>query len=102
MSLKTTDNQDSLQIFRFIRVYMTDPKFLINLGAKIRELRLNKEMTQIELATRCNFGKASMSRIESGETNITVLTLNRISKALEVDITEFFSDPYKCLALVSP
>jgi transcriptional regulator with XRE-family HTH domain len=69
---------------------MTTSKFLINLGAKIREFRLKKDMTQIELATLCNFEKASMSRIESGKTNMTVLTLIKISKVLDVEIIEFF------------
>ncbi|MBL7742629.1 MAG: helix-turn-helix transcriptional regulator [Chitinophagaceae bacterium] len=69
---------------------MTDLKFLVSLGARIKELRIEKNMTQNELAIQCNFEKASMSRIESGKTNITVLTLRKISKALEVDIAEFF------------
>lgn len=69
---------------------MTDPRFLTTLGARIKELRLKKGMTQIELAIQCNFEKASMSRIEAGKTNITVLTLRRISMALDIDITEFF------------
>lgn len=71
---------------------MTDPKFLASLGARIKELRLKKGMTQVELAILCNFEKASMSRIESGKTNVTVLTLRRISNALDVQITEFFSN----------
>ncbi len=71
---------------------MTDPKFLANLGTRIRELRLKKGMTQNELAIHCNFEKASMSRIESGKTNITVLTLKKISKELGFDIIEFFKD----------
>jgi transcriptional regulator with XRE-family HTH domain len=69
---------------------MTDPKFLASLGARIKELRTTKNMTQNELAIQCNFEKASMSRIESGKTNITVLTLRRISRALEVEVFEFF------------
>lgn len=69
---------------------MTDLKFLVSLGARIKELRIEKNMTQNELAIQCNFEKASMSRIESGKTNITVLTLRKISKALEVDVAEFF------------
>lgn len=69
---------------------MTDPKFLASLGGRIKEIRIKKEMTQNDLAIQCNFEKASMSRIESGKTNITVLTLRRISKALDVDISEFF------------
>ena len=69
---------------------MTDTKFLAGLGGKIKELRLKKGMTQVQLAIHCNFEKASMSRIESGRTNATVLTLKKISNALDIDITEFF------------
>jgi len=71
---------------------MTDPKFLASLGTRIKELRLRREMTQNELSIQCNFEKASMSRIESGKTNVTVLTLRRISKALDIEIIEFFKD----------
>ena len=69
---------------------MTDPNFLASVGSIIKELRLQKGMTQNELAIQCNFEKASMSRIESGKTNITLLTLRKISRALEVEIREFF------------
>jgi transcriptional regulator with XRE-family HTH domain len=69
---------------------MTDSEFLIALGATIRKLRLKKSMTQIELAMLCNFEKASMSRIESGKTNITIITLRKISKALDIEIKDFF------------
>jgi putative transcriptional regulator len=69
---------------------MTDLKLLAGIGGKIRELRLSRQMTQNELALQCSFDKASMSRIESGKTNITILTLKRIATALNVDIVEFF------------
>jgi transcriptional regulator with XRE-family HTH domain len=69
---------------------MSDPKFLSNLGAKIKEIRRNKNITQNGLALKCEFEKASMSRIESGKTNVTVLTLRKISQALEVELSEFF------------
>jgi len=71
---------------------MSDPQFLALLGARIRELRLKKNLSQIELAIFCNFEKASMSRIESGRTNITVLTLKKISRALDIHLIEFFKD----------
>ena len=69
---------------------MTDQKFLTKLGARIKALRAAKEMTQNDLANRCDFEKASMSRIEAGKTNITILTLHKISRALDIDIPEFF------------
>jgi len=71
---------------------MSDSKFLSVLGARIRKLRLKKDMTQNELAMLCNFEKASMSRIESGQTNMTILTIIKISNALDVDIKDLFGD----------
>jgi transcriptional regulator with XRE-family HTH domain len=68
---------------------MTETRFLVTLGANIRELRLKNNMTQSELAYRCKFEKASMSRIESGKMNITVLTLKKISHVLKVDADKF-------------
>jgi transcriptional regulator with XRE-family HTH domain len=90
LSFKTTGNQVSLQIFDEATISMADSKFLTGLGARIRELRLKKDMTQNDLAVHCDFEKASMSRIEAGKTNITVLTLHKISKALDVELNEFF------------
>jgi transcriptional regulator with XRE-family HTH domain len=69
---------------------MTDPKFLASLGSRIKKIRLDKDMTQNELSIQCDFEKASMSRIESGKTNVTVLTLRKISRALDVEMIEFF------------
>ena len=69
---------------------MTDPKFLASLGARIRELRQGKDMTQNELAMLCNFEKASMSRIESGKTNLIILNLRKIGAVLDIELDEFF------------
>ncbi len=71
---------------------MTESQFLIKVGTKIKELRSKKKMTQQDLAILCDFEKASMSRIESGRTNTTVLTLLKISKVLDVPLDEFFKD----------
>lgn len=69
---------------------MTQTEFLTSLGARIKELRLKKNISQKDLAMECNFEKASMSRIESGKTNITVLTLHKIITALDADLKDFF------------
>jgi len=69
---------------------MTETEFLTNLGAKIKELRITKNISQKDLAMECNFEKASMSRIEAGKTNITVLTLYKIINALEADVKDLF------------
>jgi transcriptional regulator with XRE-family HTH domain len=71
---------------------MNEVPVLKQLGLKIREIRLSKDIKQNDLARECDFEKASMSRIESGRSNITVRSLYKISKALEVEINELFKD----------
>jgi len=66
------------------------PALPVKIGVKIKTIRLQKHMTQNQLATVCDFEKASMSRIESGQSNPTLRTLNKISNALEVPLVELF------------
>ena len=70
---------------------MSENEFLVQLGQRIKKIR-EKNMTQLKLAAICDFEKASMSRIESGQTNTTILTLKKISQALGVDVHELLKD----------
>jgi len=67
-------------------------QLLTKVGAKIRKVRTAKKLSQNDLAIMCNFEKASMSRIESGKTNVTLLTLQKISNALEVNVIDLLKD----------
>ena len=69
---------------------MGNEEFLVALGSRIKQIRAEKKMSQINLAAKCDFEKASMSRIESGKTNSTILTLRKISNALDVDVSDLF------------
>jgi transcriptional regulator with XRE-family HTH domain len=72
---------------------MNESSSLLNeLGAKIRMIRLTKNMTQNQLAINCNFEKSSMSKIESGQVNLSYITLYRISRGLDVHIRELLPD----------
>jgi transcriptional regulator with XRE-family HTH domain len=73
-------------------LFMNESLLLNHLGSRIRELRTSKKMTQNEIAMRCDFEKASMSRIESGKTNMTLRSLYKICKALDVPIVDLFED----------
>lgn len=69
------------------------PQGLLNqLGSRIREIRKTKQMTQDDLAEKCNFEKGNLSRIETGQTNLTMRSLLRISQALEVPISDLFAN----------
>jgi transcriptional regulator with XRE-family HTH domain len=66
----------------------SDP--LKQLGARIKKIRTEKNLTQYDLAVLCGLEKANMSRLESGQSNPTVLTLFKIAEALNVSLEEFF------------
>ena len=71
---------------------MSNIIFLAEIGARIKRARSETKMTQIDLAILCNFEKASMSRIESGKTNPTILTLKKISEALKIHLCDLLRD----------
>ena len=62
----------------------------IKVGKRIQKIRIEKSISQQDLAARCNFEKSNMSRLEAGRANATLSTLETVSKALEVDIIELF------------
>lgn len=61
-------------------------------GYRIKELRLQKGLSQVELVGKMegNIDATNISRIEGGRTNPTLLTLYRISLALEIGLEELF------------
>lgn len=67
--------------------------FLIQLGTRIRQIRKQKGMTQQHLSSASEIEKANLSRIESGMTNPTVLTLHKICNAFGVTVVDLFNHP---------
>lgn len=62
------------------------------LGEKIKDLRLSCELTQEELADRCELTKGYISQIENDLTSPSIATLIDILSALGTDLKEFFSE----------
>ena len=69
---------------------MNFPEISKKIGQKIKLLRLEQKISQQDLAAACNFEKSNLARIESGRTNPTVGTLEKISQALNVPISKLF------------
>ncbi|NYJ26630.1 helix-turn-helix domain-containing protein [Allomuricauda sp. ARW1Y1] len=59
-------------------------------GERIREIRVQKNLSQQDLAAKCNFEKSNMSRLEAGKVNCTLSTINKVAIALDVKIEELF------------
>ncbi|RTY78249.1 XRE family transcriptional regulator [Flavobacterium sp. LS1P28] len=62
----------------------------IKVGKRIQEIRIEKNISQQDLAAKCNFEKSNMSRLEAGRANATLSTIEIVANALEVDVVELF------------
>jgi len=60
------------------------------LGNRIRQLRHEKNISQEELADKCSLHRTYIGGIERGERNPSLDNLEKISKALEVELFELF------------
>ena len=69
---------------------MEKSEILKTIGQNIKRLRLEKGLTQVDLVGKIEskIDTTNISRIEKGRTNATILTLYRISQALEVPLIE--------------
>lgn len=65
-----------------------DAEYLKKLGKRIKTLRKEKCIKQVDLAYQCDIEKQSMSRIEAGNTNPSVLLLRKIADLLGVSVSE--------------
>ena len=63
----------------------------MKIGGVIKEKRLQKGMTQEELAMKCAITARTIQRIESGEVDPRSYTLQAIASALEIDFQELVS-----------
>ncbi len=66
-------------------------RFQKQFGKRIKEIRLEKGISQVELASYINSEKTSISRIENGRTNFTFSTALKLSLAMNVELKELFN-----------
>ena len=59
------------------------------IGALIRKLRIQKGISQIELARAIDVSQTHMSNIENGNTGISLWTAVKISRVLDCSIDSF-------------
>ncbi len=63
---------------------------LVKFGKKIREVRENRGLSQEALADIANVHRTYIGMVERAEKNITLLNIQKLSKALKIDIKELF------------
>jgi len=64
----------------------------MEIGKKIKNLRVQQGLTQEELAGRCELSKGFISQLENDLTSPSIATLMDILLVLGTDITDFFDD----------
>ncbi len=74
----------------------------LNIGQKIKAMRLASDLTQAELADRADLTKGFISQLENEQSSISVDALADILDALGVSLTDFFSDQSEPKVVFSP
>ncbi len=69
----------------------SDKEYLKLLGQSIKYIRLQKKISQTEIAYQCGFDKSNLNTIESGKRNPTVISLLKIADALGVKLIDLFN-----------
>ena len=74
---------------------MAHPEMLptMNIGETIRNYRLQKGMSQGDIEKRTGLLRCYLSRVENGHTIPSLDTLSKIAGAMELPLSQFFSDP---------
>ena len=64
----------------------------MNIGEKLRRLRLQRNLTQEEMADRCELSKGFISQVERDLASPSIATLTDMLESLGSNLQEFFSE----------
>ena len=60
------------------------------IGARIREIRLSNDLSQEKLALKAGIDRTYLAGIENGKRNVSIVNLDKIIRALDIDYETFF------------
>ena len=66
---------------------MQDPGYRNRLGQRIRKFRSQRHWSQEEFADICQINRSYMGRIERGELNLTLDSLEKLAKGLGMTVS---------------
>src|SRR6476661_3196117 len=69
-----------------------DLSIAVNIGTTIRAYRLQKGMSQGDIEKRTGLLRCYLSRVENGHTVPSLETLQKIARALDLQLAEFFAE----------
>lgn len=65
---------------------------LEKIGARIRDVRINKQIKQATLAKNVNLSKSEISRIENGQRETKIIKLLEIARVLDIKPSLLFEE----------
>lgn len=68
---------------------------------KIKELRIKKDLTLVQLARKTGLSVSFLSQIERGTTNLAITSLKKIADAFDLNMTYFFDNEENSSYLVA-
>lgn len=74
---------------------MNNKAILIKFGERVRQFRKENNLSQEELSFRAELHRTYIGMIERAEKNITLINIEKIAKALNVEIKELFYEAKK-------
>ena len=69
--------------------------FIEKVSVRIRELRIERNMTQLDLAIKSNVDERQIQRLENQQTSPTLKTIYKVANGLDIDLPTFFTFPKK-------
>jgi transcriptional regulator with XRE-family HTH domain len=60
-------------------------------GKRLRELRVEKGLTQEKFSFECGLDRTYIASIEQGRRNVSIVNIEKIAKALNLTIPNFFN-----------
>lgn len=64
-------------------------EILFQFGKRVRDLRKSINLSQVDLAEKCGFHRNYIGMIERGERNPSLVNIYKISRAFDMDLSEF-------------
>lgn len=60
-------------------------------GMRIKELRKRRQLSQEDLAGLAQLDRTYINSVENGRRNISIINIEKITKALEISLKDFFN-----------
>lgn len=67
-----------------------DSSVTIRIGQRIKELRKQHGLSQVEFANLIGMGRSYLAEVEVGKRNIAIRNLEKVAHGFELSLSEFF------------